>query len=121
MRRILKKSVAKLLSALMSIGALWESTPTIRADSPATESSPCPETALQFRPIPREPFESSIEHSEREDYSRDGWSDARQTVPFVVSGAVTSRFNLPIEIVAPNWSEMRRAEKILRDCVRRWQ
>jgi hypothetical protein len=120
MRRILRKSVAKLLSILMSSGALLESTPTIRANSPAGEPSPRSETILQFRPVSREPFESSIEHSEREDYSREGWGDARQTVPLAVTGAVSYNFNIPIEI-APNWSDLRRAEKIFADCVRRRQ
>jgi hypothetical protein len=118
---MLRKSVAKSLSILMSSGVLWESTPMIHASSPTGEPGPRSETILQFRPVSREPFESSIEHSEREDYSRDGWGDARQTVPFAVTGTVSYSFNIPIEIVAPNWSDLRRAEKILADCVRRWQ
>ena len=121
MRRILRKNIAKSLSILMSSGALWESAPIIHASSRTEEPGLRSETTLQFRPISREPFESSIEHNEREDYSRDGWGDARQTVPFAVTGAVSYSFNIPIEIVASNWSDLRRAEKILANCVRRWQ
>ena len=44
-----------------------------------------------------------------------------QTVPIAVTGAVSYSFNIPIEVVAPNWSDLHRAEKILAACVQRWQ
>jgi hypothetical protein len=75
-------------------------------------------TLTAYRLTKNEPAET--DHLEREDFNPDGWGDARQTVPFAVTGSASYSFNIPIEI-APNWSDLRRAEKILADCVRRWQ
>ena len=118
--RVLRKNVARLLSILMGFTAVGESAPTSRADTSTTEPNPY-SGRLQFGPAAKEPIESSFEHSEREDYSRNGWGDARQTVPFAVTGAISYNFSIPIEIVAPNTNDLRRAEKILAALVRRWQ
>lgn len=117
MRRILRKSAAELLSILISGGALCESTPTIRASSPTREPSLRSKSILQFMPVSTELFESSIEHSEREDYSRDGWGDARQTVRIAMTGAI-SQSGAPQDMdVVPDPDLVHAAKEALARCI----
>lgn len=76
------------------------------------------ETVLELSHAVREPFESAIEHIEREDYTRDGWGDARQTVYWAATGAITQNGPRGRIEAAPNRALIDVAEKALARCVR---